>query len=208
MHKGDSVFVRYDLSDGQRVGQRLKLNEELEGINYKLDFGKSFGGIHQPLQYWIEAGDATEGPFDLRVQVVPIVAIDRLDFEFPAYTKLKPKSIQKDGLIEAPEGTRVSLHAHANQPMAKSKLEFNPVINNGVFHSASDILDLQTSETQVTGKWLLKLDKKKSNPDLIKLRLIARKWPKGLLNFWMKSKLLLIRILIWSLRIVLSPLTI
>ena len=173
MHKGDSVFVRYDLSDGQRVGQRLKLNEELEGINYKLDFGKSFGGIHQPLQYWIEAGDATEGPFDLRVQVVPIVAIDRLDFEFPAYTKLKPKSIQKDGLIEAPEGTRVSLHAHANQPMAKSRLEFNPVINNGVFHSASGILDLQTSETQLTGKWLLKLDKKKSNPTIETYRIKA-----------------------------------
>jgi hypothetical protein len=173
MHKGDSVFVRYDLSDGQRVGQRLKLNEELEGINYKLDFGKSFGGIHQPLQYWIEAGDATEGPFDLRVQVVPIVAIDRLDFEFPAYTKLKPKSIQKDGLIEAPEGTWVNLYAHANQPMAKSKLEFNPVINNGVFHSASETLDLQTSETQLKGKWLLNLDKKKSNPTVGTYRIKA-----------------------------------
>ena len=173
MHKGDSVSLRYDLSDGQQVGQLLKMNEELEGINYRLDFGKSFGGIHQPLQYWIQAGDATAGPFSLRVQVVPIVAIDRLEYDYPAYTKLKSRSIQQDGTIEAPEGTRVRLFAHANQPMAKSRLEFDPVIDNGLFLGASQILDLETQETQLNGSWMLQLDKKKSNPSLSTYRVKA-----------------------------------
>ena len=173
MHKGDGVALRYDLSDGQQVGQLLKMNEELEGINYRLDFGKSFGGIHQPLQYWIQAGDATAGPFSLRVQVVPIVAIDRLEYEYPAYTKLKSRSIQQDGTIEAPEGTQVRLFAHANQPMAKSRLEFDPVIDNGLFLGASQILDLETQETQLNGSWMLQLDKKKSNPSLSTYRVKA-----------------------------------
>ena len=173
MHKGDQVFVRYDLSDGQQIGQRLKMNEEIEGINYRLDFGKSFGGIHQPLRYWIDAGDSNAGPFDLSVQVVPIVAIDRIDFEYPKYTKQKSRSVPQDGAIEAPEGTRVKLYAHANQPMAKSRLEFDPMVGNGVLHSSSHHLDLETRGTQLYGSWMLQLDKKGTNPTLSSYRVKA-----------------------------------
>ncbi len=173
MLKGDQVFVRYDLSDGQQIGQRLKMSEDIEGINYRLDFGKSFGGIHQPLSYWIDAGDASSGPFALSVQVVPIVAIDRIDFEYPKYTKQRPRTILQDGAIEAPEGTRVKLFAHANQPMAKSRLEFDPVVGNGVLLSSSQIIDLETQVTQLSGGWLLRLDKNGTNPTLSTYRVKA-----------------------------------
>ena len=173
MLKADQVFVRYDLADGQQVGQRLKLNEDIEGVNYRLDFGKSFGGIHQALKYWIDAGDASAGPFELSVQVVPIVAIDRLELQYPKYTKLKSRTIQQDGAIEAPEGTRVSLFAHSNQPMIKSRLEFDPEVGNGVLLSSSQIIDLETQETQLHGGWLLTLDKKGTNPTLSTYRVKA-----------------------------------
>ena len=173
MLKGDQVFVRYDLSDGQQIGQRLKMNEDIEGINYRLDFGKSFGGIHQPLSYWIDAGDASAGPFALSVQVVPIVAIDRIEFEYPKYTKQRPRTILQEGAIEAPEGTRVKLFAHANQPMAKSRLEFDPVVGNGVLLSSSQLLDLETQGTQLSGGWLLRLDKNGTNPTLSTYRVKA-----------------------------------
>ena len=173
MLKGDQVFVRYDLSDGQQIGQRLKMNEDIEGINYRLDFGKSFGGIHQPLSYWIDAGDASSGPFALKVQVVPIVAIDRIDFEYPKYTRQRSRTILQDGTIEAPEGTRVKIFAHANQPMAKSRLEFDPVVGNGVLLSSSQIIDLETQGTQLSGSWLLRLDKNGTNPTLSTYRVKA-----------------------------------
>ncbi len=173
MHKGDQVFLRYDLSDGQQVGQKLKMSEEIEGVYYRLDFGKSFGGIHQPLRYWIDAGDSSAGPFDLSVQVVPIVAIDRIDFEYPKYTRQKSRSLPQDGTIEAPEGTRVKLFAHANQPMVKSRLEFDPIVGNGVLHSLSHFVDLETRETQLSGAWLLQLDKNRTNPTLSSYRIKA-----------------------------------
>ena len=173
MHKGDHVFVRYDLSDGQQVGQRLKMTEDIEGVNYRLDFGKSFGGIHQPLSYWIDAGDASAGPFALSVQVVPIVAIDRMEFEYPKYTRQKSRTVLQDGTIEAPEGTRVKLFAHANQPMIKSRLEFDPIVGNGVLLSSSHMIDLETRETQLSGSWLLQLDKKRTNPTLSTYRVKA-----------------------------------
>ncbi len=173
MHKGDQVFVRYDLSDGQQVGQRLKMTEDIEGVNYRLEFGKSFGGIHQPLSYWIDAGDASAGPFALSVQVVPIVAIDRLEFEYPKYTRQKSRTVLQDGTIEAPEGTRVKLFAHANQAMIKSRLEFDPVVGNGVLLSSSHMIELETRETQLSGSWLLQLDKKGTNPTLSTYRVKA-----------------------------------
>ncbi len=173
MHRGDQVWVRYDLSDAQQVGQRIKMTEDIEGVSYRLDFGKSFGGIHQPLKYWIEAGDAIAGPFELSVQVVPIVAIDRIEFEYPKYTKQKPRSVHQDGSIDAIEGTRVKLFAHANQPMAKSRIEFETIAGNGTQRNPSTILDLETAETQISGSWLLQLDKKGSNPTLSTYRVKA-----------------------------------
>ena len=173
MLQSDQVFVRYDLSDGQQIGQRLKMNSEIEGVSYRLDLGKSFGGIHQPLNYWIDAGDAIAGPFSLSVQVVPIVAIDRVEFEYPKYTRLKPRTLLQDGIIEAPEGTRVKLYAHSNQPMTKSRIEFDPIMSGNVFVGASSILDLETDATQIKGQWMLQLDKKGTNPTLSSYRVKA-----------------------------------
>ncbi|MCU0709014.1 MAG: hypothetical protein MUF23_12035, partial [Pirellula sp.] len=107
MHQGEGVSVRFDLSDGQMIGESLAMVPEVERINYRLDFGRTFGGIHQPLKYWIHAGDAVAGPFDVKVQVIPLVAVDRTELSFPPYTKLKPRSLQQTGSFEAPEGTRV-----------------------------------------------------------------------------------------------------
>ncbi len=61
--KQDKVNLRFDLSDGQRIGESMPLQPEVEGLSYKINLGESIGGVHQPLTYWIEAGDATAGPF-------------------------------------------------------------------------------------------------------------------------------------------------
>jgi hypothetical protein len=164
MHQGDNVRIRYDLSDGQLVGQKLNMQTEIEGINYRLEFGETFGGIHQPLNYWVEAGDAVAGPFAVKVQVVPIVAIDRIEYEFPAYTRLRNTTKKNEGSIEAPEGTRVQVFAHANQRMSKSRIEFDPIVDQRVTKGASRLLELTTDETKIQGSWILQLDDQKSNP--------------------------------------------
>lgn len=173
MYQQDAVFLRYDLSDGQKVAQRVPMKMDIQGLSYSLLFGDSFGGIHQPLSYWIEAGDAVAGPFQLRIQSVPIVAIDRLELKYPKYTELKDRIVSKDGSFEAPEGTRIRLFAHCNQPMEKSRVEFNPIIERGVLAAASSMLDLSTSGTELQGEWIALLDDKKSNPTNHRYRIKA-----------------------------------
>ena len=46
LHKNEKVYLKYDLSDGQLRGQTVPMKEEIQGINYKLDFGKDSGGLH------------------------------------------------------------------------------------------------------------------------------------------------------------------
>ncbi|MFN5394660.1 MAG: hypothetical protein ACK5EO_12160, partial [Planctomycetota bacterium] len=160
--KSEKVFLRYDLSDGQVRGQTVPMKEEIQGVNYKIDFGKDSGGLHQPLTYWIHAGDAVAGPFDVRIQIVPLVAIDHIDLDFPAYTKLKPRSIQQQGHFEAPEGTIASIHAVANQEMQNARIEFDPVLQNKLFISAREFLDMRVDKTQLEASWTATIDRKSS----------------------------------------------
>ncbi|MFN7448061.1 MAG: hypothetical protein ACK5RF_07240 [Pirellula sp.] len=173
MYQQDEVYLRYDLSDGQKVGQRIRMKTDVEGLSYSINFGEGIGGIHQPLSYWVEAGDAVAGPFGVKIQTVPIVAVDRLELQFPKYTKLKDRTIQKDGSCEVPEGTRLRIFAHANQPMEKSRIEFDPIIERGVLVHTSGLLDLKTQGTEIEGEWIAKLNKEKNNPTLGKFQIKA-----------------------------------
>jgi len=173
MYQQDEVYLRYDLSDGQKVGQRIRMKTDVEGLSYSINFGEGMGGIHQPLSYWVEAGDAVAGPFGVKIQTVPIVAVDRLELQFPKYTKLKDRTIQKDGSCEVPEGTRLRIFAHANQPMEKSRIEFDPIIERGVLVHTSGLLDLKTQGTEIEGEWIAKLNEEKKNPTLSKYQIKA-----------------------------------
>ena len=123
LHKNEKVQLQYDLSDGQVQGEVVPFREEIHGVHYKLDLGKSFGGIHQPLTYWIIAGDAKAGPYQVDIQVVPLVAIDQIELVYPPYTKLKSRTLIQQGQLEVPEGTVASITALANQEMQKGRLE-------------------------------------------------------------------------------------
>ncbi|MCE2784200.1 MAG: hypothetical protein LW699_04890, partial [Pirellula sp.] len=162
LHKNEKAYLKYDLSDGQLRGQTVPMKEEIQGINYKLDFGKDSGGLHQPLTYWIHAGDAVAGPFDVQIQIVPLVAIDRIELVFPPYTNLKPRSIQQQGHFEAPEGTIAHFHAVANQEMQSAKIEFDPVLQNKLFLGARETLDMKVDKTQLDASWVAIIDRKNS----------------------------------------------
>ncbi len=82
---------------------------------------------------------------------------------------MKPRVVSGDGHVEAIEGTQVKIHASANQPMARSRIEFDPIVVEGQFKGASSVRDLDTKEKEIHGEWLLKLDEKKNNPTYLNI---------------------------------------
>jgi len=158
LHKNEKVQLQYDLSDGQVQGELVPLREEIHGVHYKLEFGKSFGGIHQPLTYWIIAGDAKAGPFQVDIQVVPLVAIDQIELVYPPYTRLKSRTLIQQGQLEVPEGTVASITALANQDMQKGRLEFDPVLQGKSLLSVGETVDMVVEANKLTASWVAKVD--------------------------------------------------
>jgi len=98
-HRGDRALIRYSTDDGQTVDQTLSIPAEIEGLTYALDFGKSLGGLVQPMHYFVEAGDAKAGPFAIRIQAVPLVLLEQVEYTYPAYMRLAPRVAEGDGRI-------------------------------------------------------------------------------------------------------------
>ena len=78
-------------------------------------------GLRQNLSYRISAGDAQAGPFEITVVEPPSATVEKLDYEYPEYMEL-PKKSMMGGHIDVWEGTEVSVHAVANQPIHRATL--------------------------------------------------------------------------------------
>ncbi len=170
LRRGEIVYLQYTTADRQIVDRKIPLEPDLEGLSYKIDFGASQGGVQQAFYYRIQAGDALSREYRVDVHAVPIVLIDRVEYQYPRYTQLKPRVVQGEGRIEAIEGTQVILYGKANQPLSKGRLEIDPEVQEGRFLRASSVRDLSVSDRQVSVDWLLKLDEKRTSPTLTSYR--------------------------------------
>jgi hypothetical protein len=169
----DTVQVRYETTDGQLVDQKIPMEAETEGLFYRLRLGSGSNGIHQDLRYWVEAGDAVAGPYAVTIQPIPLVAIDRVEYVYPAYTRLAPRVVPGDGRIEAIEGTRVTIQGRSNQPLQKARVEIDPVMEQGEFVRASTIYDVRIEDVGMVCDWLLQLDSQRASPTLSSYRIKA-----------------------------------
>ena len=77
------------------------------------------------LTYRLEAGDARS--LDYAITVVPAASIlvERVDYDYPAYTGYVDRSVDGIGDIRAIEGTRVTVHARANGPIRDANVDFD-----------------------------------------------------------------------------------
>ena len=117
----EEVICVWDLASGRKSSV----------LSIDSDSGRHQGEIWIPhsasgsVRYTIAAGDAEAGPFRLRVQDLPVVALESVRYEPPAYTR-QPPHTSSSGAITALDGTTVQILATTNRPVAKGKIEFNP----------------------------------------------------------------------------------
>ena len=109
------------------------------------------------IDYQITAGDAKAGPFKLSVRDIPVVAIDRVEYETPAYTKLGSFS-NSVGVIRAIEGTNVVVHAKVNRSIQRAKIEFNPDLVGDRIQATAGVqeMEIDSSGTQLVTKFKLR----------------------------------------------------
>jgi collagen type III alpha len=167
----EAVRVRFTTTDGQLRDQRIELTAVSEGFRYGGKVRTETTGVEHELDYWVEAGDAVSGPFRVSLSPLPSIVLDQVDLKFPAYTKIPDRKVS-GGDFEAIEGTRATIHAIANQKMARGRWEINPEIDAaGELTRADAVHELSVDDRELTGTLLLQLNSEKENPTKLTYRL-------------------------------------
>jgi hypothetical protein len=157
--ENDAVTLFYSTADGTSINQSLKMTAAAGGrFEATLPAGgeagqiSSSGGLQQNAVYRIEAGDAVSAEYDLRVIESPRIVVEKAEYSFPAYTRKAPQSTTS-GDLKGLEGTRITIHARANQPIKSAWIEFDPQPDAGPVETVK----LETNGDRASGSIVLQL---------------------------------------------------
>ena len=117
------VTLQYASLDGQVVDQTLPMEWNEDTRQYAATLPPTTSGIQFSLTYSIQAGDIVSQQYVLEVTPTPVITVQRVDYEFPAYTRLPTQTIVGNPHIQAVEGTQITIHAQANQPIKSAVIE-------------------------------------------------------------------------------------
>jgi hypothetical protein len=126
----EAVRLRYSTLDEQQVDESILMKRPAGAARFAAELPRASdaaraAGVQQDLTYWIEAGDARTRRFSLTVYRRPTIVVQRVRYEYPAYTGYPSKEIDNVGDISGLEGTFVTIHALANQPIKAAHVDFD-----------------------------------------------------------------------------------
>jgi hypothetical protein len=132
LQEGEAVTLYFSTADRQHVDQPVRMYVAKDSNNRHsvtlppndaAALSMADAGLQQDLEYRIEAGDAVSRTHRLSVIQAPNIVVEKLDYLFPPYTGLETETVEKSGDIKAVEGTQVTIHARANQPIASAYVD-------------------------------------------------------------------------------------
>ncbi|MEO8498657.1 MAG: hypothetical protein ABI614_26650, partial [Planctomycetota bacterium] len=120
-----SVTLFFSTTDGEIDEQPVEMKLAADGIRFEAKLPPGDSGLQQAVTYRIEAGDAVSPTYRIEVSPAPHITVQRLEYDFPSYTKRPKQTDERQGDIKALEGTRVTIRAKANQPIRSAFVELN-----------------------------------------------------------------------------------
>jgi len=108
----ETVKLHYSV-DG---GKFYAIKEFEPGTHHYDPWQFTFNNVQQTMDYYVTGGDAESLHYTLTVLPAPTVTSVKIDYDFPKYTQVPPRSDIEDGNVEAIEDTTVTVHATTNYP--------------------------------------------------------------------------------------------
>ncbi|HAY80428.1 MAG TPA: hypothetical protein DCY79_11525 [Planctomycetaceae bacterium] len=171
----ETATLYFTSVDGQIVEQPVPMTFDRSTLRHTCQLPADTRGIQQSLVYHIRAGDARSRDYHIKVMPTPTMIVKRLEYEFPAYTARPKQVVDNAADIRAIEGTKVTVFAHANQPIDKAELELS---RNGSFQNgdATKSLPMQyeTAATEAKRAFALLLEADRQTPQHTAYRLHLR----------------------------------
>jgi len=174
VYENEPVTLFFSTLDSRVSSESIVMQPGEGGLKYRCVLLGDDEGIQQDLIYWIEAGDARTGPHRLTVLPAPTILVERVEYEYPAYTNRTRKAIERQGDIKGPEGTRVTVRARANQPIGSAVIELGPTATALEFagtdaptemsSSHPDTLEMEFDDDRAWCSFVLELDPSRTSP--------------------------------------------
>ena len=101
----EAVHLVYRSADGQSVGQ-VPMSVPEHDYRYQAELPPGRLGLQQDLVYWLSAGDCTTRRFHVEVQTPLAIVVDRVEYKYPAYTGLPPRTVLREGISGRSKGRR------------------------------------------------------------------------------------------------------
>ncbi len=121
----DKATLLYTTADRQTVDRAIEMILPPDGYKHEALLPAGDATLQQPLTYRIEAGDAVTRQYALDVVAAPTIAVQSVEYKYPAYTGLLAQRVEQQGDVKAIEGTQVTIHAVANEPIASAYIDFD-----------------------------------------------------------------------------------
>ncbi|MEZ6116602.1 MAG: hypothetical protein R3C28_08510 [Pirellulaceae bacterium] len=119
----ETVSAFFSTDDGQAVSQEVALQLSETGWTGRIPGQQE--AFYSSGTYWLQAGDARSKEFRFEAVDEPSVHVERIELDYPQYTRLESETLVGQPDIRALEGTRVTIHALANQPIASAYMELD-----------------------------------------------------------------------------------
>jgi hypothetical protein len=125
----ETVQIRFRDDEGN-PGRQTMAAEAVGPGDDRQAFSHNFPGLLTSLTFDIVGGD--DRLRDYRIEVVdnPTVANMTLNCVYPAYMRRAPRTLPVTGLMQIPVGTKVTIRATANKPLARAQIEL--VVEQGI----------------------------------------------------------------------------
>jgi hypothetical protein len=125
LNEGEAVLLHYSTADGEAIDQSIPMPEENGVYRRQAKLPPDNLGLQQNYTYFITAGDFKTAIYNIETQISPDIDIDKVDYHYPSYTGIADNSVERQGDIRAIEGTQITIHATANQPIERAEIDFS-----------------------------------------------------------------------------------
>ncbi|HEY4759516.1 MAG TPA: DUF4175 family protein, partial [Thermoguttaceae bacterium] len=138
LNKGESVLLIYSTADSEVIDQIVPMTLEDGSYRFQCRLPPGSLGLQQNYTYFITAGDFKTDQYKIDVQIAPVIVVEKVDYHYPPYTGIPRVSVERQGDIRAIEGTQVTIHAAANQPIQRADIDFSGSGRGGIRMNVED----------------------------------------------------------------------
>jgi collagen type III alpha len=164
----EPVRILYTTADQGTVDQAVVMYRAADSFRHTGKIPSGEAGLQQDIEYRIESGDAISPTYHLKAAAAPTITVESIDYEFPAYMERAKAHVENTGDIQAYEGTSVTIHGRANQPLKSAQLVLDGGDNR---HQEIALEPMQSDRRNIAAKFTLKLNEGDHSPEFSRYQL-------------------------------------